>query len=68
MPATPDTMPGRVLKWSTMPDDRLPDSDHLTLLSKVVALVPRGRVILMIASGAPDRMQALAALVARARA
>jgi hypothetical protein len=34
MPATPDTMPGRVLKWSTMPDDRLPDSDHLTLLSK----------------------------------
>jgi len=66
-------------------DYRLPDSNDLTLLSKVVALVPRGRVILMTAYGAPDmmaaaiergafsvvhnpfEMQALAALVARAR-
>jgi DNA-binding NtrC family response regulator len=67
-------------------DYRLPDSNDLTLLSKVIALVPRGRVILMTAYGAPDmmqaaiergaftvihkpfEMQALAALVARARA
>jgi DNA-binding NtrC family response regulator len=39
-------------------DYRLPDSNDLTLLSKVIALVPRGRVILMTAYGAPDMMQA----------
>jgi two-component system nitrogen regulation response regulator GlnG len=67
-------------------DYRLPDSNDLTLLSKVITLVPRGRVILMTAYGAPDmiqaaiergafsvvhkpfELQALAALVARARA
>ncbi|MFN7981460.1 MAG: response regulator [Vicinamibacterales bacterium] len=39
-------------------DFRLPDSDDLTLLSRIISLVPKGRVILMTAYGTPDLAQA----------
>jgi DNA-binding NtrC family response regulator len=39
-------------------DLRLPDSDDLSLLSKIVSLVPNGRVILMTAHGTPEVAQA----------
>ena len=39
-------------------DYRLPDSDDLELLSRVVRLVPDGRVILMTAYGTPEIAQA----------
>ena len=35
-------------------DFRLPDSDDLNLLSRIVSLVPNGRVILMTAHGSPE--------------
>lgn len=39
-------------------DYRLPDSDDLALLSRIVSLVPGGRVILMTAYGTPEIAQA----------
>jgi DNA-binding NtrC family response regulator len=39
-------------------DYRLPDSDDLNLLSRIISLVPRGRVILMTAFGTPEVAQA----------
>lgn len=39
-------------------DFRLPDSNDLTLLSRIISLVPKGRVILMTAYGTPDLAQA----------
>jgi DNA-binding NtrC family response regulator len=39
-------------------DYRLPDSDDLALLSRIVSLVPDGRVILMTAYGTPEVAQA----------
>jgi DNA-binding NtrC family response regulator len=39
-------------------DFRLPDSDDLNLLSRIISLVPKGRVILMTAYGTPDLAQA----------
>ena len=35
-------------------DFRLPDSNDLTLLSRIISLVPNGRVILMTAYGTPE--------------
>lgn len=35
-------------------DFRLPDSDDLNLLSRIISLVPHGRVILMTAYGTPE--------------
>lgn len=35
-------------------DFRLPDSNDLNLLSRIVSLVPKGRVILMTAYGTPE--------------
>lgn len=35
-------------------DFRLPDSNDLSLLSRIVSLVPEGRVILMTAYGTPE--------------
>lgn len=35
-------------------DFRLPDSNDLNLLSRIVSLVPQGRVILMTAYGTPE--------------
>lgn len=37
-----------------MLDFRLPDSNDLTLLSRIISLVPNGRVILMTAYGTPE--------------
>jgi DNA-binding NtrC family response regulator len=37
-----------------MLDFRLPDSNDLTLLSRIVSLVPEGRVVLMTAHGSPE--------------
>jgi DNA-binding NtrC family response regulator len=39
-------------------DYRLPDSDDLNLLSRIISLVPDGRVILMTAFGTPEVAQA----------
>jgi len=39
-------------------DFRLPDSNDLTLLARIISLVPKGRVILMTAYGTPDLAQA----------
>jgi DNA-binding NtrC family response regulator len=38
-------------------DYRLPDSDDLNLLSRIISLVPQGRVILMTAYGTPEVLQ-----------
>ena len=35
-------------------DFRLPDSNDLNLLSRIISLVPKGRVILMTAYGTPE--------------
>ncbi len=39
-------------------DYRLPDSDDLNLLSRIISLVPGGRVILMTAHGTPEVAEA----------
>jgi DNA-binding NtrC family response regulator len=39
-------------------DYRLPDSDDLNLLSRIISLLPAGRVILMTAFGTPEVAQA----------
>jgi DNA-binding NtrC family response regulator len=39
-------------------DFRLPDSNDLALLSRIVRLVPQGRIILMTAYGTPEVAQA----------
>lgn len=39
-------------------DFRLPDSNDLSLLTRIVGLVPRGRVVLMTAYGTPEVAEA----------
>jgi DNA-binding NtrC family response regulator len=45
---------GAALPDVVLLDFRLPDSDDLNLLSRIVSLVPDGRVILMTAYGTPE--------------
>lgn len=49
---------GAALPDVVLLDFRLPDSDDLNLLSRIVSLVPDGRVILMTAYGTPEVAEA----------